>query len=548
MGNYVSVTPTPEMTFGVDAILEPFDPKPVDSSAPILDPIQLPDALTDPTVEPTESLKEYTNVEPEIPILSKYKDYIGQQNEWINKIRADSTLLKIVPQYLITSEMCLIAVKNDFYNIVFVPTDIMNQEIMMEIANATNSAILNNIDKIINSCTWVNKIIFLPHIKPELKDETLLNKLLELKYSLSDLINDESFNKLIKTNYKSVVDFVLKHHDIESNVPVLSLLADAEKTIEVCASRCINLSNHRIRLRELRYLPVDDIGFKISSMCARLSFSPYWTSSISSDYLKELLNQKLYDNAVSITKCPPYMPNEYQQHEYIKKGLAYKNILNNVPERFRTFGVCFCANKLSIFNSTYFPNPVATCAKIKELKDKFDGTTPAEIEIEYQILIKNLDPNKIQQYMYQYKNLVHQYPASIAELKNLTGPVNIYNFEGKTMTGADFNYFTKDSTLVKLFTRNKVHNDMEFKLGLNTDPLPFNPIGSCKRGGIYFVEKQNYERWVQYKNKVMRYFSLVVIPDDAQVYIEKDKFKADKINVIAFRSLKLLPSISDSNP
>jgi len=57
----------------------------------------------------------------------------------------------------------------------------------------------------------------------------------------------------------------------------------------------------------------------------------------------------------------------------------------------------------------------------------------------------------------------------------------------------------------------------------------FNPVGECSAGGIYFIEIDSVHRWLSYSEMPMEYFRIVTIPDDAKVYIENDKFKADKL-------------------
>ena len=47
----------------------------------------------------------------------------------------------------------------------------------------------------------------------------------------------------------------------------------------------------------------------------------------------------------------------------------------------------------------------------------------------------------------------------------------------------------------------KGHNGLIYKEGLNTDPLPFNPSGDCKSGGIYFA-KEDIFAFLTYGTKV----------------------------------------------
>jgi len=63
-------------------------------------------------------------------------------------------------------------------------------------------------------------------------------------------------------------------------------------------------------------------------------------------------------------------------------------------------------------------------------------------------------------------------------------------------------------------------------MGMNIDTVMFNPTKDCSAGGLYFCEEsQCHLFWMYYGTNLAR----ITIPDDARVYIEPDKFKADKI-------------------
>lgn len=67
--------------------------------------------------------------------------------------------------------------------------------------------------------------------------------------------------------------------------------------------------------------------------------------------------------------------------------------------------------------------------------------------------------------------------------------------------------------------------------GLNIDPKPFNPTGSCESGGIYFSVAKDIFRWGGYGYNESEFLHEVFLPADAKVYLEPcgTKFKADKI-------------------
>ncbi len=62
--------------------------------------------------------------------------------------------------------------------------------------------------------------------------------------------------------------------------------------------------------------------------------------------------------------------------------------------------------------------------------------------------------------------------------------------------------------------------------GLNIDTIPFNPQGSCSAGGLYFTDSANLTGFLETKHT---HVAQVIIPDDARVYVEEHKCKADKI-------------------
>lgn len=100
---------------------------------------------------------------------------------------------------------------------------------------------------------------------------------------------------------------------------------------------------------------------------------------------------------------------------------------------------------------------------------------------------------------------------------------------GKEVSGAVFNSMFPNINFVKLTNETENHNDHQFVDGLNIDCNSFNPNGICQSGGIYFIKEKYIHIWIAYNGKLMIYVRKVSIPDDARVYIEAKKFKADKI-------------------
>jgi hypothetical protein len=81
--------------------------------------------------------------------------------------------------------------------------------------------------------------------------------------------------------------------------------------------------------------------------------------------------------------------------------------------------------------------------------------------------------------------------------------------------------------LYKLFNKDENHHGFQYKTGLNIDTIPFNPKGKCQPGGLYFSDCFNILNHLCYYN--IYWIAEILLPDDVRVYIEDDKYKADKI-------------------
>jgi ankyrin repeat protein len=79
----------------------------------------------------------------------------------------------------------------------------------------------------------------------------------------------------------------------------------------------------------------------------------------------------------------------------------------------------------------------------------------------------------------------------------------------------------------KITNKEEIHNNLQYHIGLNTDPEPWNPYGDCEAGGIYFASTDilaflDYGQWIRE----------VTIPDDEPVYTNPGtpvKYKAHRI-------------------
>lgn len=125
------------------------------------------------------------------------------------------------------------------------------------------------------------------------------------------------------------------------------------------------------------------------------------------------------------------------------------------------------------------------------------------------------------------------------QIKLNMSPFNMESSDmvGKTLSGYEFNQIYKGVNMYKFFYRNLAHRDFIYTLGLNVDTEPFNPTGECLPGGLYFCQESDcYKYFTTYDQKV----GIIEIPNDAQVYIEKNKFKADRLiikNIIDFNDM-----------
>ena len=101
--------------------------------------------------------------------------------------------------------------------------------------------------------------------------------------------------------------------------------------------------------------------------------------------------------------------------------------------------------------------------------------------------------------------------------------------------------------LVKLTNATECHHGFQFKTGLNEDTIPFNPYNECEPGGIYFTDIDNIAKWLNYGTDDMKYCRVVTLEPYSRVYIEHDKFKADRFILGERIEIKDLPCWSDND-
>ena len=94
-----------------------------------------------------------------------------------------------------------------------------------------------------------------------------------------------------------------------------------------------------------------------------------------------------------------------------------------------------------------------------------------------------------------------------------------------TITGSEFNAYYGEARFYKILNYNLTHFGFTYKIGINKDTRHFNPSGTCNPGGLYFAHESQIRNFLGYGHLIAN----VIIEDDALVYIEEGKFKANKI-------------------
>jgi hypothetical protein len=106
------------------------------------------------------------------------------------------------------------------------------------------------------------------------------------------------------------------------------------------------------------------------------------------------------------------------------------------------------------------------------------------------------------------------------------------SFIDRYMSGKKFKskYDLKENKFIRLVTHDGNHNGLVIDKGLVEDKKVFFPYDQCQPGGIYFIRQEDVVKWIIYTDKCITHFMYVNdIPDDAEVYIENDKFKASQL-------------------
>jgi hypothetical protein len=91
--------------------------------------------------------------------------------------------------------------------------------------------------------------------------------------------------------------------------------------------------------------------------------------------------------------------------------------------------------------------------------------------------------------------------------------------------------------MYKLLYSNRYHNGVTYEEGLNVDPLPFNPSGSCLPGGLYYTSLEHLPKWMDPSWPLI---ADVTLPADTLVYAEPcgTKWKANQLVLSNIRLLR----------
>ena len=106
------------------------------------------------------------------------------------------------------------------------------------------------------------------------------------------------------------------------------------------------------------------------------------------------------------------------------------------------------------------------------------------------------------------------------------------------LTGAEFNTLHADKKFVKVLNNTFCHYSFTYTEGLNVDTQPFNPSSTCSKGGLYFCEEEHLPLYLFSYGSI---YATVSIPEDALVYKEDTKYKANQLILHNIQPISELP-------
>ena len=106
------------------------------------------------------------------------------------------------------------------------------------------------------------------------------------------------------------------------------------------------------------------------------------------------------------------------------------------------------------------------------------------------------------------------------------------------LTGTEFNSLHADKKFYKVLNDSRCHYDFTYTEGLNVDTQTFNPSNTCSKGGLYFCEEEHLHLYLLSYGSIC---AMVSIPDNALVYKEDTKYKANRLILHNIQHITELP-------
>ena len=111
------------------------------------------------------------------------------------------------------------------------------------------------------------------------------------------------------------------------------------------------------------------------------------------------------------------------------------------------------------------------------------------------------------------------------------------------LTGKEFNALHADKKFYKVLNDSLCHYDFTYTAGLNVNTQSFKPSGTCRSGGLYFCEEAHLPLYLVEYGSI---YATVSIPEDALVYKEDVKYKANKLILHNIQPITELPLWQDA--
>jgi len=116
--------------------------------------------------------------------------------------------------------------------------------------------------------------------------------------------------------------------------------------------------------------------------------------------------------------------------------------------------------------------------------------------------------------------------------------ITIFSRRLYEITGKELNDIAECNgvTFAKYLNEERSHHDYNYNCGENVDTKEFSPHRECSAGGLYFTLECLIENFKDYGDTIVE----ITVDDNARVWIEDGKMKADKINIVSIIKRKVL--------